>query len=341
MTRQYDSVEQRMANTYLEALPSFVPADDGPPHAEQRAFYELIGGLFLLAADEPALFVKETHPDDAYPNRFNKTSYQKPELIKQMRTFRKEVDLLLSALFSIGRGESVALRKRQAQILSRLGVSLDSPVLPALKWMAMRDGANIDTFSRCLFDPDYPYEEEIYAKLLGDTDAFRRLIGWLSGHGYSRFILSDTPASDDKHALTYANLAFHREPPRGGFEYGVKHTGVSMRHDYYAQNPAVLGLLIPGGMRPHLLRFAEMGETLQSFVMERARRCDGCGYCVQTDKTGKKPRACVPIEHGGATHSLCTYFPGFSYCVTALSGPIVERMISFLAFMDEQIETRK
>ena len=49
----FTSLEQRMAWTYLDTLPPFVPANGGPSEAEQRGFYDFIRGLYQLAFEEP------------------------------------------------------------------------------------------------------------------------------------------------------------------------------------------------------------------------------------------------------------------------------------------------
>ena len=334
----FTSVEQRIAHTYQDTLPPFVPAQDGPSAAEQAVFYRLIQALHQLAFDEPELFVPQLYApgDDAFPNRFNRTAYGKPELLKAMKKMQKAVDDMLAVMFEMGAGRPVKLSKRQAVLLARLGIAPEGPLLPAWVWMSTRPDAGLLTFSRCMFDADYPYLSDVYARLLGNEAAFRRLEAWMLAHGYERFLITNTTASDDRASLTYANPAWGPTPPKGGFEYGMRHTGVSMRYDIYIANPQVLGVCIPGGMKVFLEKFGEMDSGLQSFVAERNKQCDACGYCVQTDKTGKRPKAFVSIGHEGKKYAMCTYFQGARFCFTSLTDALVDRIIGFLAFMDGQ-----
>lgn len=176
---------------------------------------------------------------------------------------------------------------------------------------------------------------------MGDEAAYRKLEGWLAENGYRRYAVTDVTASDDKLSLTWANPAWDPAPPKGGFEYGVRHTGVSMRYDSCIAQPQVLGVCIPGGLREFLLAFDEMLPAVQAFATARTKHCNGCGYCTQTDKTGTRPKAFIPVKHGGKTRALCTYFPGYSYCWTQLDDPLAENIIALLAFMDSRLVQRK
>ncbi len=336
----YASLEQRMARSYLDLFPRFIPDEAAPVSVrEQERLYTLMKSLYRLAFDEPLLFVPALHGDDAYPNRFHKASYGKPELQLNMKKFIKAMNALLQNMFQAGQNPDVKWNKRQKAILEKLGIGDFSDLPPAWVWMSTRPDASLTAFSYCLFQKDYPYTTDIYAKLLGESP-FRRLESWMLENGYQRYDLYDVTASDCKLSLTYANPLWGKEPPNGGFEYKIKHTGISVRYDYYTTQPTVLGLCIPNGLKDFLTAFDSMDDNLQEFVVERTKKCDGCRYCVQTDKTGTRPFAYIPVIYEQKTHSLCPYFPGYHYCWTALDDGLIERLISFLAFMD-RYQSRK
>ena len=74
----YKSLEQRMAKSYFDLFPAFIPEQGAEVGVlEQEEFYLLMKKLYELAYDEPSLFVSVLHEDDAYPSRFKK-SYGKP-----------------------------------------------------------------------------------------------------------------------------------------------------------------------------------------------------------------------------------------------------------------------
>jgi len=316
-----------MAQTYIDMLPPFVP-EENTNISGQKQFYDLIKGLYQLAFDEPLLFVPALHEDDAYPNRFNRTPYGKPELQKSMKKFTKAVDALLLTMFQLSQGNN-----RQIAILSRLGIEDYTNLPPAWSWMANREGANITAFTHCLFRRDYPYASDVYARLLGEA-GFKKLENWMLAKGYGRFDMLASTESDCKLALTIANPKWGAGPPSGGFLYKIKHTGISVRYDYYAANPAVLGLCIPGGLKPYLQAFDAMDKELQAFVVKHTTKCWGCNYCVQTDKTGKRPKAYIPIQFENEGYKLCTYFPGYSFCWTHIDDALADELIRMLSFMD-------
>ena len=328
-------LEQRMAQSYLDLFPPFIPDEQAEVSvSEQEKFYVLIKNLYELAYNEPLLFVPTLHEDDAYPNHFNKVAYGKPDLLTNQKKYLKAIDVLLQNMFLLGQGESVKLNKRQKVVLERLGIRDVNELPAAWKWMARRSGADLENFSHCFFRTDYPYTSDIYASLLGKAD-FYKLEKWMKEHGYESHVIKDSPATDCKIILTYANPMWSKEKPKGSFEYKIKHTGVSVRYDPYFREPCIMGICIPNGLKTYLGHFEEMDEALKAFVMKKTKKCDGCKYCVQTDKTGQRPLASIPVEYEEQKALLCPYFPGFTYCWTSLDAELVDNIIRMLEFMDQ------
>ena len=330
----FKCLEQRMAQSYIDMLPSYIPDKNAPISiSEQKRFYDLIHNLYQLAFNEPLLFVSKLHEDDAYPSRYKKP-YGKPDLILNMKKFTKAVDSLLQNMFLLGKSGDVKLNKQQLTVLSRLAIDDNDNLPPAWQWMSKRESANLISFSYCLFNKDYPCTSDIYARLLGET-AFRKLENWMLEKGYLRFTITNITASDCKLSLTIANPKWSANPPSGGFEYKIRHTGISAQYDFYTANPPAFGLCIPNGMKAYLNAFDLMDSKLQKFVTERTKKCDTCKYCVQTDKTGTRPLAYIPVEYENVQYHLCTYFPGYNYCWNSIDDDLAEQLIHMLSFMDQ------
>lgn len=330
----YTSLEQRMAQNYIDMFPPFVPDENAPVSIlEQEQFYNLMKSFYQLAFDEPLLFAASLHEDDVYPNRFNKSSYGKPNLLADMKKFTKAVESLLQNMFLLGQSNDIKLNKRQQIILSTLGIEDFTNLPTAWVWMSKRKEANLTSFSYCLFHSDYPYTSDIYARLLGEA-AFKKLEEWMLAKGYKRFDIYDVTASDCKLSFTIANPKWSGNPPKGGFEYKIKHTGISARFDSYVKNPPIFGLCIPNGLKPYLMAFDSMDKELQGFVVKHTKKCDGCKYCVQTDKTGSRPMAYIRVEFEDNEYELCTYFPGYNYCWTHIDDNLAKELIKMLSFMD-------
>ena len=352
MKRQFENVEQRMVTTYLDTYPSFVPSEEGPGIAAQAQCYEFIEGLYQRLAEEPTLLVRDLHDDDAHPNRFNAGAYGKPKLKDWMRKPIKQLDSLLATMFAMGEagrleggglvvGGAVKVSKKHRLLLEALGLDVSAgpdgivvrhdgypELFAAWTWMATRPGASLLRFSRCLFREGYSYASEIYGRLSGNEAAFRRLEAYLIENGYTR-----VDNWNGQIALDYHKSQDGKPVTKGGYLYGIHHTGISARYDLLTDEPQVFGLCIPR-MKDILLAFDSLDAGVQDFVMSRTKKCDGCRYCVQTDKTGKRALANIPVDYGGKTQRLCPYFPGYRYCWPELSDELVDDMVAMLGAMD-------
>lgn len=329
----YPSLEARMADSFLTMFPPFVPDEKAAVSVPaQEEFYRLMRALYELAAGEPLLFVSELHDDDVYPDHFNQAAYGKPTLRNWQRKFTKAVNETVKLLYSLGRGEEVKMNRRQKEIIARLG--LEKGELPeAGRWMASRSDTSFEDFAHCFFDKQYPYLSKLYGKLLGEA-SWEKLESWLTAHGYQQHIFHETTASDCTLILSYANPAWGSAPPASGYLYKIKHTGISILYEPWFKDPCSIGVCIPNGMKLYLEHFSEMPDKLQKFILTQNKHCDGCRYCVQTDKTGTRPLACLPIETEKGTQKLCPYFPGFSFCWFALDDDLAENITAMLDFMD-------
>lgn len=330
---QYETLEQRMAYTYLDTFPGFVPDPEGIGEAEQRALYDLMRALYQLAYDEPTLWVPALHADDAYPSRFMKP-YGKPELIQHMRKFTGEMQKLLQTMFDLAASpEPVKVSRRHAAIFAALGIRLGG-LGPGWRWMATREGATVSGFAHCFFRRDYPYVSDLYARLLGNPSAWRKLERWMQDRGYKYYHSMQVTASQDSIPMTYANPAWSADPPTGGFEYKIRHTGISCQYDSFVRTPQVLGLCIPGGLKRYLEAFDQMDSMMQSFVVAQTKKCDQCDYCIQTDRSRTRPRAYLTVSHLGKSYALCTYFPGYTYSWNTLDEELADQLIAMLSWMD-------
>lgn len=352
MNMKYSCLEQRMVNTYLDTFPCFMPSEYGPGIRAQEQFYQFMHGLYERMSVDPALLFGTLHEDNAYSHRFNKGADNKPKLKDLMRKVIKEVDTLLIILFQIARSGqlasntlvvdgSVKVSKKHWLLFEQIGLHQKAEpgrfvlshndydeMFQAMTWMATRPNASLLAFSRCLFLEGYPYASDIYARLSGNEEAFRRLERYLIDSGYTRMDNWDGTIT-----LDYFKTHGDEKPTKGGFQYGIHHTGISASYDLLMDRPQVFGLCIPR-MKEILTAFDCMPPQVQDFVVKRTKKCDKCRYCVQTDKTGKRPLATQLVNYQGREVSLCPYFPGYNYCEPELSDDHVDDMIEMLGAMD-------
>jgi hypothetical protein len=329
----YSCLEQRMTHAYLAMFPAFHPKENAEVSVqEQKAFYDLMQRLYQLLYEDPSYIVPTLNEDDAYLSRYKK-SYGKPELDLKVLKIKNAVEKLLKNMFLLGQGSEVKLSRRHLQLLSLAGVGDVRDLPPAWRWMSSRPGADPVSFAYCLFDEAHVYALDVYARLLGG-EPFGKLTRWLRAQGYVPYDTYNTEWPDYQLKLNFANPAWSKEPPRGGNEYKVRHTGISVQYDAYVREPVSLGLCIPGGLKLFLEHFDSMPEQVQDFVLARTKVCDGCRYCVQTDRTGARPLARVPVRRGETSYLLCPYYPGYSYSWSRIDDALIENLTAMLSFMD-------
>lgn len=344
-----------MISTYLDTLAPFVPACGAEVSEEsQRQLHGFMEGTYRTLRDDPGMLFAELHPDDAHPNRFNKSSYGKPRLVGDMRKVLKTVDAFLGTLFALGGegkpadgslvfGSPPPAPKKHRALMAALGLQIDAaslrhPQFPemaeAWHWMAARPDASLLAFSRCLFDPEYAYTSAIFRRLAGDEAAFDRLEGYLLSNGYLRLDCCEGQIS-----LDYVRC--HGDPagPVGNYLYGHHYAGVHAHYDPLVQTPQCFGIRILG-MRELLPQFGAMDGKLQDFVVAHTKHCDGCDYCIQRNKgrPGQPQRYDIVVEHRGERRALCPLFPGYSYCWSSLNQDRVDGIIAFLGFMERHFD---
>jgi len=79
--------------------------------------------------------------------------------------------------------------------------------------------------------------------------------------------------------------------------------------------------------------FAGMSDGLKQMILDEAYPCGGCKYCVQTDKTGKKPIAVSKVSHNGVNKAICSYYP--LYEMHELSTDRAEYLIELMTIADK------
>ncbi len=350
----YQSLEQRMLQTYLDTFPPFVPLRTAEvSEASQRQFYDFLEGMYQSWSRDPSIWFSVLHEDDAHPNRFNKSSYGKPKLIGEMRKVLKTVDSFLSLLFTLGaegrpQTSALVLRsipripRKQRAAMELLGLKLDGVVLSHERYpdmfhawhrMAARPGASVLTFSRCMFDPEYAYTSDIFRRLSGNAKAFDALEAHLRQSGYRR---EDCRGGQ----VTWDYVRSHGDDGAevGNFVFDHHHTGVAAEYESVVESPQCFALRILR-MREIVPLFNEMDDDLKDFVIQNNPKCSKCDYCILRHKH----RAVAPkrfyttVEHRGRHYNLCPLFPGFSYCWASLNEERVKGMIAFLSFMERKL----
>jgi hypothetical protein len=357
----FDSLAQRIANAWLETIPDYVPVASIPvPEGSQRQFYSFLRGIARAVRDHPECLDLPVQPDDAYEHM--EAQNRHPELIKAMRSTKRKLDDFISLLLQMGlhgsvEGQTLHVRKGEVKLtaktrarLARFGLAVETgqaetavacdaypDMFPAWAWLAAEATRTAPTtgkahvppvrFSRCQYSDTYPYAREVLLGLAGDSEGLPALTEFLDREGYALVC-----NRDNEMAVDWIRPYGKADERLKGWWGERTHGGLSMEYDWLRKHPVFFGLRIPE-FKTLVQHFDAMPEQTQEFVVRHTKHCDRCGYCTQTDKTGKRPRAFLTVEHDGP-QELCLMFPGFGYTWQKVDGSLASDIQSFLTFVD-------
>jgi hypothetical protein len=359
----FESLAQRVANAWVETIPDFVPVPTIPvSEGSQRQFYTFLRGVAEAVRDHPEWLDLPVQPDDAYEHM--EAQNRHPELIKAMRSTKRKLDDFISLLLQMGLNGSVegqALHVRREDIkltaktrarLGRFGLALETgteetiitcdaypDMFPAWVWLAEAVGHAPKTgkagvppvrFSHCLYSDTYPYGREVLIGLAGDSSGLPALVEFLDREGYSVACNRNNELNVD-----WVKSYGKADEPLKGWWGERTHGGLSIEYDWIRVHPVFFGLRIPE-FKTLVQHFDHMPEQTQAFVVRQTKHCDRCGYCTQTDKTGKRPRAFLTVDYDGP-HELCLMFPGFGYTWQSVDDAVASDIASFLTFTDDTL----
>jgi hypothetical protein len=237
--------------------------------------------------------------------------------------------------------DTLKVKSKYKNILPKLGLKLEgnhlscdqyTGLFPAWKWLAARDQATELAFSRCMFDPRHAYLCDNYARLFGDENAFDQLVLYLDQNGYQRI-----EHQRGAYVLDFVKKIGQKDAPLGNPLHGdPNHYGIAAEYKPEIAIPQYLVLRILD-MKNILLQFDLMPKTLPEFILKYAKECDHCGYCTQTDKTGKRKSLEIDVFQDGSRF-ICPLYPGFRFCFTQLDDGLVTDLMAFLGFMDKNLQ---
>lgn len=186
-------------------------------------------------------------------------------------------------------------------------------------------------FSRCVFKPEENWAAMAFDKLLGAEGRLVRLCAALEKRGYRRLDCVDGKKISLDYVMQHGKQA---EPVK--WAWGERtHSGISVTYEELRLEPCFLWLRMP--MFKTVLQNAEkFPPGVAAFIAAHTKTCDGCRYCVQTDKTHTRPLACVKLGDS----SKCPLFPGFTMNWRALPAGLDESILALLDALNGLPELR-
>jgi hypothetical protein len=361
---EFRSLAQRIANGWVETIPNFVPVSSIPvPEASQQQFHAFLRGVGGAVRDHPDWLGLPIQPDDGY--EYRELQNHRPELIKAMRKTKGKLDNFVTLLLQVGLcgvvdGQRLHIRKDDMNLtantrarLARFGLTLEAgktetaitcdafpEMFPAWIWIAVEAARTAPTtgkknvppirFSRCLYSETHPYARDLLIRLACDSTGLPVLADFLEKEGYALVCNRDNEITVDW-VKSYGKAD---EPLKASWAERT-HGGLSIEYDWIRKSPLLFALRIPE-FKTLVQHFDTMPNQTQDFMVRHTKHCDNCGYCTQTDKTGKRKPAFLTVEHNGR-HDLCLMFPGFGYTWQKLDDSLALDIRAFLAFADDTL----
>ena len=363
--KDFENLAQRSIYYFLATFPSFYPLV--PSHVsetEQKEAYTFIKDIYVKLYQDPAILGFKLLPDDSLGDK--EQQKEKPDLVSTIRKTIIKTEEFIALLWSISlkgiaSGNTLTVNKNELDLkssgikqLSAFNVhasKLENSYLfsfpigvNGLKLLAEVSEMNAKPpkdgrqkpyllFSRGVFNVSAPWSREVFGNMLIDRKPFDKLIDFLEQQGYKRI---DNNEYNKNISLDYIkNYGSHEDEVKSAWAERT-HSGIEVIYEELRRNQLVVSLRIPY-FKEILENADKMPHQVKDFLTSTTKKCDGCRYCVQTDKTGKRPLARIEVEQYG----LCPLFPGFYYRWKTLEDRKVDVIIGTLEFIDDIFSDRR
>lgn len=188
----------------------------------------------------------------------------------------------------------------------------------SFKELAQKD--DLFLFSRAVFDETKDYLVDGFDKMINANGELKLFCELLEKNDFYRQVRID---GKDLSLNYLKNYEKKDEPLKKSF--GEKsRLGIEISYEDIHLNCCVVSLRLPF-FKDVLLNIDALSSEVKTFVENHTKTCDGCRYCVQTDKSGTKPLAAISV--GGV--KKCPYYPSFSFRFTEFSKDLANEIWKF------------
>jgi hypothetical protein len=314
----FDNLGKRVIYAHLATYPQFKPvATCSASELSQRQMYDFLYDSIETIYNDLALVNVLAEPDECYEHW--QCNNVKPELILKMQKIEKNFFDFFEYFFKIGLlGEvleskliinksNMKITQKTKDKLSRVGLVCDETadslifthnkykeLFPAWKLHCSmpKDGKirtqNMMIFLYGRFGNKQYSAAEMFGKVC-DVEQIAKLERYFLEEGYA--------FSNNEMSVSY-----EKEYPQKQRAY------MRIFYDWRKKNQMVFEFKVPQ-FSTLIKSYEKMDDELKALVFYRTKICDGCGYCNQTDKTGKRPRLALSLTLNGKTLSKCPLYP--------------------------------
>lgn len=343
--KDFDCLVQRVIYAYKCKFPSFIPFESEIATAEEQAelnafFYHVICYLY----DNPDL-ISPYEPDDYLEDGVMRK--MKSELVAKMKLIEKKLIAFYQLLFDIGKvskiengqfsiaRDAIKFSRDKQKKLCQLGIQmktdadlvhLTSEQFPHCfsAWKLLVDICTVRCeqdnkemlwfrFMNAIFNPAAISESSVFGKLLDEPEHLDKLEHLLLDLGYG-------------YSYKDGRLRIVKEYPHKQLGY------LSIEVAYRRKEQLIIEFHLPG-FSNLLHSYEQIDSDLQTFIFSRLKDCDACGYCTQTDKSGKKKKRAQLLLCNGEARLKCSLYPRFS--CHALNCEMTDSMITLFTMAEK------
>lgn len=319
--KSFNNFEQRIIYSFIATYPEFMPAGNGDANVEeQKQLYTFLRNSIETIYDNlNILGFKKLLPDDCYNGEAAK---EKPHIYTNMKKIEKSLYSLYTLIIDIySKGEIqnksiyiknsiLKLDKNKLRQLSQIGIQSqieDDGVIiwseeypeflsafPILIDNVKKENGNLNIkkFIFCIFNDKAITAYNMSKNLLNEPKYIKEIDDFLEKLGYKNiFDKGDRNGYSKEYPNKQTGSFFSRFESRQKYQ---------LRFEAYIPNFRLL-----------LQYYDEMDNDLKNLTYTRLKVCDGCGYCTQTDKTGKRKPVCMKLTYNGETKNKCPLYPWF------------------------------
>lgn len=341
--REFPTLGHRIINAYLTTYPRFVPVDSAEANLEsQKQMHEFLYDTISKIYQNPEIINIKSEPDDYYEN--SAMSNSRPELIEKMSNIEYKFFDFYALLFRIGQAvtceewewfiskETLKLTAKTLKKLEQFGLicmdEKDRVVLSHKQYSLLFPAWRLHTdilqkglikrqilarFLQGKFQQKTYHCIDMFPESLVNGSSLSELESYFEKKGYQ--------CENDNLSVTWSKVYPNKKKSYMVVSYSWRNR-VPLSFKFQIFN-----------FRDILARFETLDDSLKEIIFHSLKTCDGCGYCTQTDKTGKRATLAENIVFGTESALKCPLYPDLQWY--ELNWTIVGQMIGLFELSEK------
>lgn len=327
--QNFTTLTQRILYAYPASYPIFKEVDCGISKDSQKVFYEFMKDVLLSIYENSEKLGFAIYPDEYFEQ--NQMVNTNTELMKKIEKIENKFISIIFSLIQIGQEgkiiddklflsvESKVINKSIKDLFLLVGINLEknnegyllsysnNDLFEAWVKYVKEDNAESIKIDRVISFIYAKYYKIIYSgvdffkNLIKDLQPIEKLENYFSQNGFEcvNYIL--------KGKTRYVCTKWFKEYSNG------QNTSFCIIFNPRIKNQIKLEFHLPNFRLFLDQQFSLLDLEMRKFIFNRLNNCSDCGYCTQTDKSGKKQKLAKLFEIDGESKLKCPLFPNFVF----------------------------